>query len=109
MIIISKYCVYIDDNLESKLDLYVKNNNFKTKSSAIRDCLNKVLVTNDYQNSIYDINQKLSRILYRQNINRKILEQLFVNFGFPTNYDIDNDKMLKEIMDKNNKYVGKFD
>lgn len=87
----------------------MKNNDFKTKSSAIRDCMNKVLITDGYQNNIYDINQKLNRILYRQHINREILKQLFVNFGFPKNYDIDNDEILKEIIEKNNKYIGRFD
>jgi len=104
-----KYCVYINDDLDNKLETYMKNNDYKTKSSAIRDCLHKVLFTSDYQDTLYEINQKLNRILYRQTLNKNIIEQLFVNLGFPENYDIEKDEMLKKVHEKNNRYRGRFD
>lgn len=104
-----KYCVYINDELEQKLEEYMKNNNFKTKSSAIRECMNKILFSIGYQKSLEDINQKINRILYRQTLNKNILNQLFANFGFSVNYDVDKDEMLKKVYEKNNKYIGRFD
>ena len=50
----------------------------------------------------YEISEKLNRILYRQNIDKKLLEQLFANMGFPINEDPNKDKLLKSFYEKNN-------
>ncbi len=71
--------------------------------------MHKVLFTSDYQDTLYEINQKLNRILYRQTLNKNVVEQLFANLGFSENYDIEKDEKLKEIYEKNNKYRGRFD
>lgn len=55
---------------------------------------------------MYDISQKLNRILYRQNLNKKLLEQIFVNLGFPVNEIVENDTLLKQFYKNNNKYFG---
>jgi len=104
-----KCCVYIDKILESKLELYMDEKNIKTKSGAIRDCVERVINRNEFQDSIYEINQKLNSILYRQSQNKKVLEQLFANFGFGSNESVVDDEMLKEVYQRINKYAGRFD
>lgn len=104
-----RYCIYLDENLEKKLDTYMKKNNYAKRSVAIKDCITKVILDEERQSLMFEINDKLNRILYRQNLNKIVQEQMFANFGFPLNYDVKEDKLLKEIYVKNDKYTGRFD
>ena len=79
------------------------------KSEAIKNCIFKTIFNNEQQDSMYDISQKLNRILYRQNLNKKLLEQIFVNLGFPVNEIVENDTLLKQFYKNNNKYFGGID
>lgn len=104
-----RYSIYLEDDLDDKLKKYMKEHKIKTKSVAIKECINKVLLTSEYNSYMFEISEKLNRILYRQNVNKNVLEQMFVNFGFPENYEIEKDELLKEIYQKRNKYIGRFD
>ena len=108
-ILIARYSIYISEDLEKKLDQYMKENKFKKKSVAIKDCICRAILNDESRDLIYEISQKLNRILYRQNINKKLLEQIYVNFGFPINENIDSNNLLKEFYHDHNQYAGKFD
>lgn len=101
--------IYLNDILDNKIKEYMKDKGISMKSTAIKQCLKLVLYDSEYKKNIFEINEKLNRILYRQNLNKKLLEQLFVNFGFPENYEVSKDKLLKEVYERNNSYKGRFD
>ena len=101
--------IYLDNTVEKRLSEYMQKIGINTKSAAIKNCLEWTLFSDERDNSLFEINEKLNRILYRQNINKKVLEQLFVNFGFPVNYEVAKDKLLKEVYERNNSYKGRYD
>lgn len=104
----ARYSIYIDENLEEQLEVYMKQNKISKRSVAIKNCIKEIILNNNYQNTVYNIEQKLNTILHRQAVNKNILEQLFANFGFSTNCDISKDQLLKEIRENNN-YKGRYD
>ena len=101
--------IYLDDVLDKKIIQYMKQNEITMKSVAIKICVEQFLTDDWMKQQTFEINEKLNRILYRQNINKKVLEQLFVNFGFPVNYEVAKDKLLKEVYERNNSYKGRYD
>ena len=84
----AKHTIYLNESIEENLKKYMSANNMKIEL-------------------FYEISEKLNRILYRQNLNKKLLEQLFTNMGFPINEDPDKDKLLKKFYEKNNFYRAK--
>lgn len=87
----------------------MKEHKIKLRSVAIKDCINKATNKEDINNFYSELDKKLNRILYRQNMNKKLLEQFFVNMGFPVNEKIENDLSLKQFYQNNNNYIGRFD
>lgn len=57
---------------------------------------------------ITDIDKKLNRLLHRESIDRKLIEQLFSNMGFPLNEKISDDSCLKEFYKTNDNYANRF-
>jgi len=104
-----KVCVSLNKELTDKLLEYMEERNIKTISSAIRDCVNRIVKTKEFQDSVYEINQKLNRVLYRQSQSKKLLDQFFANFGFGANEPVEDDKVLKELYARINKYSGRYD
>lgn len=104
-----KVCVSLSKELTDKLIEYMDERNIKTKSGAIRDCVNRIVNTKEFQDSVYEINQKLNRILYRQSQSKKVQDQFFANFGFGANEPVEDDEALKEVYTRINKYTGRFD
>lgn len=84
----------------------MKRNNIKLRSVAIKQCINNTSIQEDLINYINEINQKINRLIYRENINKKLLEQIFSNMGFPANENPEEDKLLKQFYQMNNKYIG---
>ena len=110
VVFIARYTIYLDEDLEKKLETYMKENKIKMKSVAIKDCIFKTIFNQDYDNSLTQLSQKLNRILYRQNINKKLIEQIFCNMGFPLNEKIEDDNLLKEFYENNTqKFTGRYD
>lgn len=99
---LAKYTIDINGALESKLYTYMKNNKIKLRSVAIKKCIDDATSKEDNYAILFEIERKLNTILYRQNLNRKILEQLFCNMGFAINQDIKKDSQLQKIYDENN-------
>lgn len=109
MIYIARYTIDINEELNKKLNLYMKVNNISLRSVAIKKCIEDATNRNDLEKMFIEIEKKINRILYRQSINKKLIEQLYVNLGFPYNEKIENDKNLKEFYIKYNKFGGIID
>lgn len=57
---------------------------------------------------LLDINNKLNRILYRENIQKKLLEQFYANMEFPIDKDVKTEKGLQRFYQNNNFYKSKL-
>lgn len=109
MNIIARYTIDLNEELEYRLNQYMKENKIKLRSVAIKNCILKATDKETLESFNLELDKKLNRILYRQNMNKKLLEQLFVNMGFPVNEKIDEDLSLKKFYQDNNNYIGRFD
>ncbi len=56
---------------------YMKENKMKTKAEAIRKCLKTAVNIEAKHDMLKDIDSKLNRIIYRENIQKKLLEQFY--------------------------------
>lgn len=101
----SRYTVSISGDLENKLEFYMKQKNITKKTTAIRECVETATNNENILVLFNELDKKLNRVLYRQNMYRKLLEQFFVNMGFSKNQDANEDLLLKEFYDNNNKYM----
>ncbi len=90
------------------LNNFMKKNNIKNKSQAIRVCIRNTIENHEMNNSINDINIKLNRLIHNQFMTKKLLEQLYVNMGFKNNFETDDSKILQEFYEKNNNYRNNF-
>lgn len=85
----------------------MKENNIKLRSIAIKRCIEDATIKENFKSALYEFDKKLNRILHRQSLNKKILEQLFSNMGFTENSDSKKDELLNEIYDEySKKYFG---
>ena len=91
----ARYTISIDTRIETLLNNYMKENNIGLKSVAIKKCIEEATNKEDLRMILIDIDKKINRLLYRENIDKKLLEQLFCNMGFPLN-------------EKNKEYSGRF-
>ena len=87
----------------------MKDNEIKLRSVAIKNCIDKVTSKEDYEALILELDKKYNRILYRLNLNKKLLEQFFANMGFQANYKVEDDEFLKKFYQDKNNYYGRFD
>ena len=79
------------------LSEFMKQNNIKSKAQAIRKCIEIAVNLESRNDLLLDINNKLNRIIYRENIQKKLLEQFFANMVFKKNYDVKGDKTLIDV------------
>lgn len=101
----ARYTIDINNELEYKLKIYMKENNIKFRSVAIKKCIEEVTNKVTDKIAIFELDRKLNRLLYRENQDRKLLEQLFVNMGFDSNKNTSQDPLLKKVYESNNKYI----
>lgn len=92
--------VSLDDRTKKNLELYMKIKNIKNKSKAISILINSGFQHEYFSTDFNDIKEKLNRLLYRENINTKLLNQMFVNFGFQLNNDVKKNKLLNKFYNK---------
>lgn len=90
------------------LSEFMKQNNIKSKAQAIRKCIEIAVNLESRNDLLLDINNKLNRIIYRENIQKKLLEQFFANMVFKKNYDTKGDKSLIDFYQENDFYVNKI-
>ena len=83
-------------------------NNIDNRSEAIRQCIRKSVNQMDLNNFMFDINNKMNRLIHNQFLTRKLLEQFFVNMKFNSNTDVESSESLEEFNDRFNKYGNKF-
>ena len=96
----ARYTIDLDDELIEKLEIFMSENNIDKRSKAIKRC---ILIATDKESDrsyIYNFDERLNTVLYRLNINKKLLEQLFANMEFSENNNVSNDKLIKEIYDE---------
>lgn len=87
---------------------YMKENKIKTKAEAIRKCLKTAVSIEAKYNMLKDIDSKLNRIIYRENIQKKLLEQFYANMEFPVDKDVNTEKGLQRFYENNNFYSNKI-
>ncbi len=90
------------------LNNYMKQKKIKSKSDAIRKCIKEVSKLDTIEGLLLDINNKLNRILYRENIQKKLLEQFYANMQFPVDQDVKTEVGLVRFYENNNFYLNKI-
>lgn len=87
---------------------FMKKNKIKSKGEAIRRCIEIAVNLESRNDMLFDMNNKLNRIIYRENIQKKLLEQFFANMVFKKNYEVKEDKSLIDFYQENNFYLNKI-
>ncbi len=86
----------------------MKENKIKRKAKAIRKCLRTTVNLQSKYDLLLDINNKLNRIIYRENIQKKLLEQFYVNMEFPVDKNIKAEPDFVRFYEKSNFYNNKI-
>ena len=74
-----KFSVALNEKESILLLDYMKENNIKSKAEAIRKCLRTAVSIEAKYDMLKDIDSKLNRIIYRENIQKKLLEQFYAS------------------------------
>jgi len=90
------------------LSKFMKENGIDNKTEALRECIKRGVARQDIDSLIFDLNNKMNRLIHNQYLTKKLLEQLFVNMKFAKNSDVDLSESLEEFNNKFNKYGNKF-
>lgn len=69
-ILAMKFSVNLYEKDEILLSQFMKQNNIKSKSNAIRKCIELAVKLDSRDDLLLDINNKLNRIIYRENIQK---------------------------------------
>lgn len=84
------------------LSKYMKDNNIKTKAEAVRKCIEFASRKLSIDDMICDIDNKINRLLYRENFKKKLLEQFYANMEFAIDKNVKTEPGLKRFYDNNN-------
>lgn len=103
-----KFSVLLNEDESILLKNYMKENKIKSKAEAIRKCLKTAVNMESKYDMLKDMDSKLNRIIYRENIRKKLLEQFFANMVFRKNYDVKTDESLNKFYQDNNSYSNKI-
>lgn len=103
-----KFSVLLNEKESILLLDYMKENKIKSKAEAIRKCLKTAVSIESKYDMLKDIDSKLNRIIYRENIQKKLLEQFYANMEFPVDKDIKTEKGLQRFYQNNNFYSNKI-
>lgn len=103
-----KFSVSLNEKESILLLDYMKENNIKSKAEAIRKCLKTAVSIESKYDMLKDIDSKLNRLLYRENIQKKLLEQFYANMEFPVDKDVKTESGLVRFYEKNNFYKSKI-
>lgn len=90
------------------LSKYMKDNNIKTKAKTIRKCIESASRTISMNDMICDIDNKINRLLYRENFKKKLLEQFYENMEFVMDQDIKTEPSLRRFYDNNSFSINKI-
>ena len=103
-----KFSVNLYEDELVLLNDYMKQKNIKTKSDAVRKCIKTAAKLESIEDKLDDMNSKLNRIIYRENIQKKLLEQFYANMEFPIEQDVKADESLKRFYKNNEFYFNKI-
>lgn len=103
-----KFSVILNEKESILLLDYMKENNIKSKAEAIRKCLKTAVSAEAKYDMLKDIDSKLNRIIYRENIQKKLLEQFYANMEFPVDKYVKIESCLVRFYEKNNFYSNKI-
>lgn len=103
-----KFSVALNEKESILLLDYMKENNIKSKAEVIRKCIRTTVNLESKYDLLLDINNKLNRILYRENIQKKLLEQFYANMKFPVDKDVKTEKWLQRFYENNSFYKSKI-
>lgn len=103
-----KFSVALNEKESILLLDYMKENKIKSKAEAIRKCIRSTVNLESKEDLLLDINNKLNRIVYRENIQKKLLEQFYANMEFPVDKDVKTEPSLVRFYEKNNFYSNKI-
>lgn len=103
-----KFSVLLNEDESILLKNYMKENKIKSKAEAIRKCLKTAVNMESKYDMLKDMDSKLNRIIYRENIQKKLLEQFFANMVFRKIYDVKTDESLNKFYQDNNSYSNKI-
>lgn len=103
-----KFSVNLYEKEELLLSKFMKQNNIQNKSDAIRQCIEMAVNLESRNNLLLDINNKLNRIIYRENIQKKLLEQFYANMEFKVDQDVKTEEGLNRFYQKNDFYLNKI-
>lgn len=103
-----KFSVLLNEDESILLKNYMKENKIKSKAEAIRKCLKTAVNMESKYDMLKDMDSKLNRIIYKENIQKKLLEQFFANMVFRKNYDVKTDESLNKFYQDNNSYSNKI-
>lgn len=103
-----KFSVLLNEKKSVLLKNYMKENKIKSKTEAIRKCLKTTVNMESKYDMLKDMDSKLNRIIYRENIQKKLLEQFYANMVFRKNYDVKTDESLNKFYQDNDYYSNKI-
>ena len=103
-----KFSVSLNEKESVLLLDYIKENKIKSKAEAIRKCIRATVNLESKEDLLLDINNKLNRIVYRENIQKKLLEQFYANMEFPVDKGVEIEPGLVRFYEKNNFYDNKI-
>lgn len=103
-----KFSVLLNEDESILPKNYMKENKIKSKAEAIRKCLKTAVNMESKYDMLKDMDRKLNRIIYRENIQKKLLEQFFANMVFRKNYDVKTDESSNKFYQDNNSYSNKI-
>ena len=103
-----KFSVLLNEDESILLKNYMKENKIKSKAEAIRKCLKTAVNMESKYDMLKDMDRKLNRIIYRENIQKKLLEQFYANMEFPVDKDVKTEKGLQRFYQNNNFYKSKI-
>lgn len=107
-ILIMKFSVNLYEEELVLLTDFMKKKNIKNKSDAVRKCIKEATKLNSIESLLLDMNNKLNRIIYRENIQKKLLEQFYANMEFPVDQDVKTEAGLVRFYQNNNFYLNKI-
>ena len=100
--------VLLYEKQELLLNDFMKKNNCKSKAEAVRKCIELATNLESRDDLLLDIDNKLNRIIYRENIQKKLLEQFYANMEFPIDKDVKTEKGFQRFYQNNNFYKSKI-
>ena len=94
----SKFSVKLYDKEELLLSEFMKQNNIKNKADAVRKCIKLAVNFESRNDLLLDINDKLNRIIYRENIQKNYWNNFMQIWNFQLITMLKLNKVLLDFM-----------